>query len=50
MRSGSPENKQFYKWTPSGSIILSTINPNAAKEFAEGKEYYVDFTVADATS
>lgn len=42
----SPENKQFFKWTPSGSITLGTINPAAARQFVEGKEYYVDFTPA----
>lgn len=44
--SGSEENKQFYKWTPGGSIQLSTINPIAAAQFEAGKEYYVDFTPA----
>lgn len=44
--SGSPENENFYKWTPSGSISLSTINEEAAKQFKPGKEFYVDFTPA----
>lgn len=30
--SGSAENDQFYKWTPGGSIVLSTINPEAADQ------------------
>lgn len=42
--SGSKENEEFYKWTPSGNIILSTINPNAAEQFEVGREFYVDFT------
>lgn len=45
---GSPENESFYKWTPGGSIQLSTINEEAAKQFEVGKEYYVDFTPATA--
>lgn len=44
--SGSPENAEFYKWTPCGQIELSTINPEAAKQFEIGKEFYVDFTAA----
>jgi hypothetical protein len=46
--SGSPENEQFYKYTPSGQIILSTVNPEAAAQFVVGEEYYADFTHADA--
>lgn len=45
--SGSEENKTFYKWTPSGLIMLATINKEAAKQFEPGKEYYVDFTPTD---
>lgn len=44
---GSTENDQFYKWTPGGQILLSTINEAAAAQFEVGKEYYVDFTPAD---
>lgn len=41
---GSPENDSFYKCTPGGSVVLNTINPDAVKQFEEGKEYYIDFT------
>jgi hypothetical protein len=44
--SGSKENESFYKATPGGKIELSTINPDAAKQFAPGKEFYIDFTPA----
>ncbi|MDE2102608.1 MAG: hypothetical protein KGL39_35505 [Patescibacteria group bacterium] len=44
--SGSEENKQFFRWTPSGGIQLSTVNKEAANRFEPGKEYYVDFTPA----
>jgi len=44
---GSEENKQFYKWTPGGNVLLSTINSDAAKQFIVGKSYYVDFTLAE---
>lgn len=44
---GSEENKEFWKWSPSGKIELGTINPGASSQFEIGKEYYVDFTKAD---
>jgi hypothetical protein len=40
---GSPENEQFFKYTPSGEIVMQTVNPEAAVQFEEGKEGYVDF-------
>lgn len=43
---GSKENESFYKYTPGGKIELSTVNPEAAKGFVPGQEYYVDFTPA----
>lgn len=45
--SDSPENKQFFKWTPNGSISIGVLNQEAWKQFELGKEYYVDFS--DAT-
>jgi hypothetical protein len=45
--SGSEENKRFYKYTPGGHIELSTINEEAAAQFAVGKEFYIDFAPAD---
>lgn len=44
--SGSEENKEFFKWTPSGQITINTVNPAAAAQFKEGDELYVDFTSA----
>lgn len=44
---GSPENESFYKWTPGGNIVLSTINQEAAEKFEVGKDYYVDFSKAE---
>lgn len=46
--SGSPENEQFFKWTPSGNIRIGVVNSAAAEQFVVGKEYYVDFTEATA--
>ncbi len=45
--TGSEENKQFYKWTPGGTIVLSTVNQDAAAQFIPGKQYYIDFTLAE---
>lgn len=45
--SDSPENKEFYKWTPAGSCELGTVNPEAAKQFELGKSYYLDFSPAE---
>jgi hypothetical protein len=45
--SGSPENEQFFKWTPGGQIQLGTINPEAGAQFVPGRQFYVDFTPSD---
>jgi hypothetical protein len=47
------ENGRFFKYTPSGEVVLQTINEAAANEFIVDEEYYVDFSlapVAEATS
>lgn len=46
--SGSEENKQFFRYTPGGSLVLSTINKAAFDSFKLGQEYYVDVTPATA--
>lgn len=43
----SEENEQFFKYTPSGRIEISVVNPSAAAQFEVGKEYYIDFTPAN---
>jgi len=45
--SGSDENKQFFQYTPGGKLELSTINASAAEQLEVGKEYYLDFTLAE---
>lgn len=45
--SGSKENESFYKWTPSGSLELGTINAEVAEQFKPGKQFYLDFTEAE---
>lgn len=41
--SGSEENKKFYKWSPSGELKLTTINPSAAEQFIPGEEKFIVF-------
>lgn len=39
---GSPENEEFWKYTPSGSIQIG-LSDECKTTFEEGAEYYVDF-------
>ena len=49
--SGSPENESFAKATPSGSLSIKIDNGTEAVNFLEkGKEYYIDFTAAEAAA
>jgi hypothetical protein len=43
---GSPENEEFFKWTPSGWLEFYTVNAAAAEQFEIGEEYYLDITRA----
>jgi len=36
------ENSKFWEWTPSGQLILSTVNKAVLEELEPGKEYYID--------
>lgn len=46
--TGSEENKSFFKYTPGGSIDLTTINDAAMEAFGNpGDAFYVDFTKAE---
>ena len=40
--SGSEENDRFFEGTPFGQLEMGTINEEAAKQFEEGQEYYID--------
>ena len=46
--NGDPnhENTKFFKWSPSGSIQLGTVNRAVWEKLKLGAEYYVDFTMA----
>jgi hypothetical protein len=47
VHGGSPENDSFFKFTPSASMTLQTINADAAASFIVGAEYYIDITPAN---
>ena len=44
---GSDENREFFKWTPNGTVTLSIVSEAAARPFVAGKSYYLDFIPAD---
>lgn len=44
---GSPENDNFFKWTPWGALEMGPVNPEVANQFEVGKEYYLDITPAE---
>ena len=41
--SGSEENKDFFAWTPSGNLKISSVTDG---QFIPGQEYYLDITYA----
>lgn len=46
--SETEEDRRFWLATPSGSIELNTVNPDAAQDFVDslGRKVYVDFSPA----
>lgn len=40
------DNKEWSRYTPSGSITMGVLNDAALAEFVPGEEFYVDFTPA----
>lgn len=47
---GSEENKQWSKWTPSASFLITINNPDAIGKLSSGHEFYVDFTACASAS
>lgn len=43
--TGSEENKNFWKYTPSGELTMN-IHGEASDMFNVGQEFYLDFTPA----
>jgi hypothetical protein len=39
---GSKENDEFFKYTPGGTLTFYCVNPAAAEQIEEGKEYFID--------
>jgi hypothetical protein len=44
--AGSPENEEFFRYTPGGTVAFNVLNKAAAEKFEVRKEYYLDFTPA----
>ncbi|MEX3009019.1 hypothetical protein [Hoeflea sp. TYP-13] len=38
---------EWWKWAPSGEIVMMITNPDAIAQFSLGEYYIVDFTLAD---
>ena len=45
--SGSVENVNFFKWTPSGSLKMGIVSQFIEEKFTPGREFYLDFTEAN---
>ncbi len=41
---GSPENKEFFAASPSGTLKLGVLNEKAAEQFTPGQHFFIDFT------
>ena len=46
---GSPENDEFFAATPAGLLTFYNANPDAAKQFNVGEEYYLDISPCSKT-
>lgn len=44
--SGSPENSEYFKYTPAGTLQLSVLKPELVKDIKVGDEFYVDLIPA----
>lgn len=46
--SGSEENKEFWKYTPSGKLeMFMNAGVPAAEQFQPEQQYYLDFTLVE---
>lgn len=43
---GSPENEEFFKWTPGGEIKLGLLRAEQVEGISPGQQFYVDLTPA----
>lgn len=44
--SGSKENEEFFRYTPSGQLTLCVVRPEVAEQLTVGAEYYLDISPA----
>lgn len=47
---GSPENENFFRWTPSGKITMDCTLPHVGSTFVPGREYSVQFFAAESAT
>lgn len=47
---GSPENSEFFRWTPAGQIDLWVVNPSVGERINVGTEFFLDFTPCAAAA
>lgn len=47
---GADENNTYAKFSPSAQLQLTVANPDLLGMLHEGEEYYLDFTLAGASS
>lgn len=45
---GSEENKEFFKYTPSGKLSLGILEPEQADKLVVSDEYYIDITPCES--
>lgn len=46
--SGSKENDEFFKYTPSGKIEMTLVSGKVLDMLEAGGEYYIDFTQVES--
>ena len=47
--TGNPEDQDFHKYTPCGSLEIDISKEGAADYFKPGKKYYLDFSEIENT-
>lgn len=47
---GSDEDNSYAKWSPSGSLELTIVNPALSNKIKEGDVFYVDFSKVESAA
>lgn len=43
--AGTPENTEFWRYTPNGTFMIACFNPTQLEDFHPGDEFYIDMTL-----